>query len=460
MRRFGPGALNHGAPPGALALRRPTWTLLLRATLALALLPCPTHAAPEREAVTVESPAFLQPPAGMPPTGFTIAKAAPSIDVIVFTDLPEGTKGTLWSSWGDGCIGRNGKYYTSIGDHQGRDAHAYLYEYDPANKRLRQVVDVASVTGQQPGRYGHGKIHSGIHQAADGALYFATYWGKHQEVAAAFGPDYQGSVLLRYDPRSGRTENLGAIAPRQGLPASHFDAERGLLYFHAVYEGDIVVYDVRTRQVRFRGGREVTEGNRTFIADRRGRVYFSSKDGTLGYYDPERNELGKTSAKLPASPGTKPGIELRAAARPTHTGALYGMTAAGRLFRFDPAKAQIEDLGANLAEGDYTAVMALSPDERFLYYTPGAHGSSVRMGTPIVQYEIASGRRKVLAFLNEPLRQKLRYHTGGTYNLQIDPAGEHLFLTFNGAPVAPKGAKQEAFGQPSMVVVHIPSSER
>jgi sugar lactone lactonase YvrE len=437
----------------------PRLALIGLASLTLAVLP--GLAAPaEWQAITLESPDLLKPPVGVAVAGFTVAKTAPKVDIVVFTGLPEGAKGTLWSSWGDGCIARNGKYYTSIGDHQGKDAHAYVYEYDPATKRLRQVVDVAQATGQRPGQYGHGKIHSGIHQAADGRFYFATYWGKHLEVEAAFGPDYQGSVLLRYDPRSGKTENLGAIAPRQGLPASLFDAQRGLLYFHAVYKGDIVVYDVGRGQVRFRGGGDVTQGDRTFMRDPRGRVYFSAKDGTLGYYDPDTNKLGTTSAKLPSAPGAKKDDSLRAAARPTRAGLLYGMTAAGRLFRFDPLKEKIDDVGPNLAEGDYTAVMALSPDERFLYYAPGAHGSSGRMGTPVVQYELATGRRKVLAFLNEPVRRKLSYNLGGTYNLQIDPSGERLFITFNGAPLAENGRKQEAFGQPSLVVLHIPASER
>jgi hypothetical protein len=73
---------------------------------------------------------------------------------------------------------------------------------------------------------------------------------------------------------------------------------------------------------------------------------------------------------------------------------------------------------------------------------------------------VATGRRKVLAFLNEPVRKALRYNLGGTYNLQIDAAGERLFFTFNGAPLGEGARKEATFGQPCVVVVTIPRGER
>jgi hypothetical protein len=440
--------------------------LIVAVALGALLSPLPGRAdtPPEREADSVvsfvESADFLKVPPGLPGKGFAVAQKAPTVDLTLFRGLPDKGRGTLWSSWGDGCLASNGKYYTSIGDHRGTDANSLVYEYDPQAKSLRLVVDVAQAIGQQPGRYGHGKIHSGIHEASDGWLYFSTYWGKPREVEAAFGADYQGSLLLRYHPQTGRAENLGAIVPRQGLPASGFDARRDLLYFHAVYKGDIVAYAVKAQKVKFLGGADQTEGRRTFLIDERGRAYFSSVDGTLHYYDPETNRLAKTTARLPASAGARRGDSLRAAAGPTRAGLLYGMTSAGRLFAFEPRTDKVQDLGPNFADGDYTAVMVLSPDEKYLYFAPGAHGSSGRQGTPVVQVDLASGRRKVLAFLNEPVRRKLTYNLGGTYNLQIDPRGERLFFTFNGAPYVEQGRKTETFGQPAVVVLHIPKPER
>src|SRR5947208_476861 len=169
------------------------------------------------KAVTIESADFLKPPPGLQANTFTVAKTPPTVEVCFFAGLKDKGKGTLWSSWGDGCVAKNGKYYTSVGDHLGLDANSYVYEYDPATKLLHRVVDVLRAIGHMLGLYGHGKIHSGIHQAADGKLYFSTYWGKPKEVDAAFTKGYPGSLLLRFDPKPGKTENLGAIAPEQGL---------------------------------------------------------------------------------------------------------------------------------------------------------------------------------------------------------------------------------------------------
>lgn len=406
-------------------------------------------------AVTIESPDFLKVPAGLDRKSFTVAKTAPRVDVCFFAGLADRGKGTLWSSWGDGCFATNGKYYTSVGDHLGKDANSYVCEYDPTTRILRRVIDVLQAIMHMLGLFGHGKIHSGIHEAADGWLYFSTYWGKPKEVETAFQNGFPGSLLLRYDPRTGRTENLGPIVPKQGLPASHFDAQRNLLYFHAVYKGDITVYDVKAQKVKFVGGSDQSAAHRTFLGSADGRTYFSGQGG-LHYYDPKTNQLTKTQVTLPASTGAKKGDTLRAATRPAKNGTVYGMTAAGRLFSFDPKTQTVKDLGPNLANGDYTAVMILSRDEKYLYYAPGAHGSGNKTSAPVVQYDIASRQRKVLAFLKEPLAEKLKYQIGGTYNLQIDPAGERLFFTFNGAT----GNSRSLFGQPSVVVVHIPKAER
>ena len=135
------------------------------------------------------------------------------------------------------------------------------------------------------------------------------------------------------------------------------------------------------------------------------------------------------------------------------------MTRAGLMFEFNPEKNTIQVLGPNFLSGDYTAVMVLSPDEKYLYYAPGSHGSAARVGTPIVQYDIAGGTRKVIAFLRDPLKKAAGYYIAGNYNMQIDSKGEVLYCTFNGSKYTPN-KDQETFGLPSIVTVKIPKAER
>ena len=406
----------------------------------------------QKDIVLIDSGDLLKIPIGVQPE-FKLASIPPKVEAILFRGLPANEE-TLWSSWGNGCFASNGKYYTAIGDHGGYGGNSYLYEYDPVAKTLKKVVDVAEAIGQKKGEYGHGKIHAQIYEHKN-ALYFTTYWGKQRQVQDAYTKGYKGSLLLRYDLRSRVLENLGAIAPRKGLPASTFDPDRELLYFYGVEneKGDVVVYDLKKRSVKFQGGAEFTAKHRSFLRTKDGKVYFSDQNGKLSFYDPDKNTISSTALVLPGSKNS-----LRASSTPASTGAIFGMTHAGRLFAFDPAKQTIRDLGLNFRAGEYTAVIVLSPDEKYLYYAPGAHGSAAEAGTPVIQYRIQTGERKVIAFLRDSLMKRANYFIAGNYNMQIDSRGTTLYCTFNGSKYV-SGKKQEEFGLPSLVVIQIPKGE-
>src|SRR5687767_11625080 len=204
----------------------------------------------------------------------TVAKTAPLVEVAILKDLPEGEKGTLWSSWGDGCVAKNGRYYFGIGNHLDLAkglGQSRVYEYDLATKALKLVVNVRDVIADP--KIGAGKIHSRIDQGKDGWLYFATYWGKVPD-DSDFAQGFAGSALMRFDPASGKTESLGIPAPGQGLPTSILDLQHMLFYAYAVKSGDLLVYDLQARSVKFRGGGDVQEGNRNIMLDREGNAYF------------------------------------------------------------------------------------------------------------------------------------------------------------------------------------------
>jgi len=348
------------------------------------------------EAVAIEGDALLRVPADLRDQvgkSFDVAPAPPRIDFVRMNKLPDKGKGTLWSTWGDGCVASSGLYYTSIGDHLGVDSTSHVYAYNPDTRKLRLVLDVAEALNQKPGVYGHGKIHSGMHEGPEGGLWFATYWGKHREIEDHFGKGgFEGSILMRLNPKTGGVENLGAIVPRQGLPASHYVPEHRLLCMYAVYDNDLVVYDVSKRKRVFLGGAGVIKSNRAMMHDAKGRVYVSDEQGVLHRYDPATNKLAPTKARLdtlPTGSARKGSHTLRAAIpTPTPDGKLYGMTAGGRLFAFDPEAETIKDLGPNFADGMYTAVMMATPKSagrmtsRVACSTSASRSSSRRARSP------------------------------------------------------------------------------
>ncbi|MDA1016477.1 MAG: hypothetical protein O3A00_18725 [Planctomycetota bacterium] len=143
---------------------------------------------------------------------------------------------------------------------------------------------------------------------------------------------------------------------------------------------------------------------------------------------------------------------------------IYGSThKTNELFQYDVARDALKMLGANWLTGQYTTVMVLSPDERFVYYLPGAHGRAFEHGTPVVQFDIQSGRRKVLAFLAEPFTEQYGYVPAGTYGITLNADGSTLYVNLNGHPIdrlRPSRLRAIGFGLCSSAAIHIPVSER
>jgi hypothetical protein len=150
---------------------------------------------------------------------------------------------------------------------------------------------------------------------------------------------------------------------------------------------------------------------------------------------------------------------LRAASRADAYGVVYGISKDGVVFAFDTNTETVTEIAKVFVTGRlYTAVCRLDPTDTYLYYIPGAHGRSSEIGTPVIQLNVKTHRCKVLAFLNETIRQQKNYNLGGTYGIALSGDGSQLFVSFNGAQL-PAG-KQSEFGLCSTMLLHIPESER
>jgi len=82
------------------------------------------------------------------------------------------------------------------------------------------------------------------------------------------------------------------------------------------------------------------------------------------------------------------------------------------------------------------------------------HGVIELTGTPIVQYDTQTKRRKVLAFLEPFYEEKYGCTLKGTYSVAIDPAGDKLYATWNVSRTS------KVWDCCAMTVIHIPPSER
>ena len=422
-----------------------------------ALAPWVPPALPGGQAVATDTADdFLKPPTTLR-DGVSIARAVPTIDFMYFPG--QTYPGKPWSNWGDGSVA-NGKYYTAVGDHLAPAGNAFVFEYDPATKGLRQLVDVRKVLNRPDGHYTPGKIHTRVDRGSDGWLYFATHRGSEGVTTAA--NHYTGDWIIRCHPETGKAEVV-AHAPvlKHSIPCGMLDPDRLIFYGGTAAGRDVkdqgiqfLAYDVKNRKVLYAGPNGPSRY--MILARSTGRVYFTpgnEKDGPgpLMRFDP-------TTAGPPVKvPGS---IGIRAATDETPQGIVYTASQgqggrASHLYAFDTKTEKVEDLGpAAVGVNTYVASLDADPAGRFLYYVPGAHGGGDKDGTAVVQFDTKTRKKKVIAFLHPFYQKKYGGTPVGTYSTAVDPKGDRLYVTWN----VNRGGR--AWDCCALTVIHIPESER
>jgi len=406
-----------------------------------------------KEIVTVTSEDFLKPPDTILP-GVTIAKTPPTIDLTFFPG--QTYPGNPWSVWGD-SIATGGKYYAAIGDHLAPAGNAFVYEYDPASKKMRPLVDLRKLLALPAGHYSPGKIHSRLDMGDDGWIYFSTHRGSTRVTTDEF--HYKGDWIVRCNPASGKTEIVAhAPVPKHCIPCSVLDPKR-LIFYGGTAPGtgkdgegiQFFAWDVRGKKLLYSGPNGPSRY--MILAKSTGRLYFTpgkEGEGALMRFDPER---GGAPVKIDGT------IGIRAATEETPDGFVYSVSSGQRgeavLYSFNTKTEHIENLGpAAVGTQHYITSIDAEPAGRFLYYIPGAHGGSERDGSPVVQFDVKTRKKKVIAFLHPFCAEKYGCTLKGTFSSAVDPAGDKLYVTWNNS----RGSK--VWDSCLLSVIHIPASER
>lgn len=413
--------------------------------------------------VTDRSDDFLKPPSSLKPD-VAIAKTPPTVDFLYYPG--QNYPGKPWSNWGDSLAAR-GKYYSAIGDHlaiagKGDGQHGtgtgFVFDYDPETKALRRIADLAKVLKMPAGHYTPGKVHSRIDLGSDGWLYYATHRGSPRATTDEF--HYQGDWIFRSNPVSGKTEVVahGPVA-KHSIPTSVLDPDRMIFYGGTAAAIDredegihFFAYDIKNKKLLYSG----PDGPARYLIFARstGRVYYvpGKTIGSLMRFDPA---LGEPPSVVEGSE-----IGVRAATAETKRGVVYtvslGQAATdANIYAFNTKTEETRKIGtAAVGSQAYVASIDVDPKGRYLYYVPGAHGGSYRDGTPVVQFDVTTGRKKVIAFLEPFYTGKYGLTLKGTYATAIDASGDKLYITWN----VSRGTR--AWDCCGMTVIHIPESER
>lgn len=398
---------------------------------------------------------------------FVMAKSPPTIDLAYHRNLGTNpAQRRLWSSWGDICVARDGRVYVGIGDH-GKDAEGdarcFLYRWEPKQKTLTQIVDMNRVVPHRDGQPAWSKVHAKIDEGPGGDILFSCTLNAGNRAGDAkyhWNDDLPGGQLYRFNPKSEKVSVFASLPPKRCSATSLFDDERNIWWCNLeAGEGDALFgLNLKTGEKVYLGTDGEVGFNRNFALAKDGSIYFNGKEGKLMRLDPATKTIQETGVTFPDSPG------MRASSRSTKEGVIFGTThRTNQLFQFDTQTKELKLLGPTWGTGQYTTVTVLSPDERFLYYLPGSHGQAFKYGTPVVQYEIATGTRKVLAFLAPAFEKHFQYVPGGSYGVKLSQDGGTLYVNFNGHAadaLRPSHMKPIGFGLCSFAAIHIPLSER
>jgi hypothetical protein len=423
--------------------------------------------------ITLKSDLFLQIPPSVEAaakkdgaSSFTVAKAAPTVDFAFHRDLgPDAVSRRLWSSWGDICLASDGKVYCAIGDHGndvGGDARCFVYCWDPKHNVLERIVDMNQVVPPRKGQPAWSKVHAKIDEAADGGILFCCTLNdgnRASQPAYQWNDNLPGGQIYRYDPKTKKTEVFANLPPKRCTATSLLDRQRQIWWcnLEAGTGNALWGFDLKTKKPVF----QATDGsmgfNRNFALAGDGSIYFNGRD-SIARYVPDKKAIFPMRSAFGKSPG------MRTSTRESKDGWIYGIThQTNEFFKYRPADDKLELLGPAWLSGSYTAACELSPDERLFYFLPGAHGGAFKDGTPVVQYEIATGKRKVLAFLASAFEKEYDYVPAGTYGMKVSADGATLYVNFNGhagEKSRPKQMKPNGFGLCGFAAIHIPKTER
>jgi len=397
---------------------------------------------------------FLKPVHELP-AGVTVAKTAPTVDVLMYPGQTH--EGKPWSNWGDGCFA-NGKFYSAFGDHLSPQGTGRVFEYDPATKTIRQLVDLKTFYNRPEGTYSPAKIHSRLDVCPDGYIYFSTHRGSASTTHDGF--NFKGDDILRVDPKTAKVEVV-ATAPveKHCIPTSVTDPERMIFYGSTAQGKDaplqsvqFIAYDLKNKKMLYQGDNGPP------------RCIIWAKSTGKVYYVPGTQGVGELVRFDPAKPGTPTpiGVELaaRACTAETPQGKIY-CVASGQgssvpdMYEFDVKTEKAKPLGpAAIGEVTYIASLDADPTGRYVYYIPGAHGHADRNGTPVIQFDTKTNTKKVIAFLSEHFRSKYGWWPDGTYCSVLSDDGSTLYVCFN----TQRGTK--VWDHCTLFAIHIPESER
>ncbi len=363
-----------------------------------------------------------------------------------------------WANWGYVTRSEDNRFFFSVGDHRGMGCQLNIYEYCPARNLLHRVVDVSKLLGWTDKTYTDGKIHGEMGLMPDGTLWACTHYGAIPD-STWYRDGFRGSWLLSYNINSHEAKNWGNPMIPSNLPCFKVDTRRGRLVGTGSFQ-TVLCWDTIEKEVRYAGcppSGWVWWERSMLLDEETGKFWSVDNKDEKRYrflsFDPELNKFKRYEVNPPKNPySNETSLTRGHTERPAMDGWFYWATWNGTLFKFKPEGPkgpQVELVGTTWDKDRDTLQMALDPTGRYVYYYP-------KGDAPIVQYDVKTGKRKALCWLQDYFFDTYGYFMGEVYGMSISADGSFLVCLMNGE----FSGKGSAFGHPALLVVDIPKEER
>lgn len=137
--------------------------------------------------------------------------------------------------------------------------HTRLIAYDFASDTFKTCFRAEDLLLPHPQHMPHSKLHTSINFLPDGSIIATT----HTTAGAVGHPEWMplahidhawegfpGSYILHYDPKTGKTENLGQPVLRESIYGSCYDAKYNALYMIGFMRGHVYRYSLDDKSVK------------------------------------------------------------------------------------------------------------------------------------------------------------------------------------------------------------------
>jgi len=162
------------------------------------------------------------------------------------------------------------------------NANSFLVEFDPRSGRQRIVLDTHQTCGlSATGFAAQAKLHTRNFVGPSGRVYVGS---KQGYAAKGDTSQYPGGYVMTYDPRIGRTQNLGMPLAGQGVADVVADEARGRLYVVTCEEQHWMTTGLEGGKYRELG--PLLTPYATTLVDSRGVASAITKDFYIAQFDP------------------------------------------------------------------------------------------------------------------------------------------------------------------------------